>query len=328
MPLTHGDLSVGVDVGATNTRAAVVDPQATILATANRLTPRGHKEGILESILAAIQDALAVTGVERDRIAGVGVGIVGGVDIHSGMSTRSANLGVAAIPVRLTVERALGLPCWLENDVRAATIGELMFGAGQAFKHFVLLSVGTGIATGLVCNGRIYRGAGSLAGEFGHTTVDLHGAPCHCGQRGCLETYVSGPAIAAQARALAAHHPQSTLAALLERGAGALNATAVFHAAAQGDTLGLRILDQVSHYLGAGIVNLYNLLDPEAIILGGGVFAQGDVLFERLAREVEREYSGLTPRRLALSRLGPAQVGVIGAASLVRYFTEVEPLSR
>jgi len=321
-----GDLCIGVDVGATNTRAAVVDQEAKILAVGRRPTHRGNRSGILQGLLSAIEEVLIISGVSQEQIIGVGVGIPGTVDIFTGRFVRSSNLAVEDIPVRSAVEQEFDLPCWVENDVRAATIGELIFGAGRQFKDFVYLSVGTGIAAGLIFDGRIYRGAAHRAGEFGHVTVDLHGIPQ---RRRKLETWVAGPGIVWQAQAMAEAYPQSSLVALMRGDPDALNATAIFQAAADGDELGLRVLDEVSEYLGVGVVNLFSLLSPQVIILGGGVFSQADILVERLRAIVEpvverrKRYYGL-PHGIALSRLGPANVGMIGAASLVRYFTQVE----
>jgi len=320
------DLSVGVDVGATNTRVALVDQQAKILAVARRPTARGDKSGILQGLLATIEEVLVTSGAGLERISGVGVGIPGTVDIFTGRFVRSSNLAVEDIPVRTAVKRKFDLPCWVENDVRAATIGELIFGAGQQFKDFVYLSVGTGIATGLVFNGRIYRGAAHRAGEFGHVTIDLDGIP---ERRRRLEPWVAGPGIVWQVQAMVKDYPQSCLVAVMRDDPDALNATAVFRAAADGDELGLRVLDEVSAYLGVGILNLLSLLSPEVIILGGGVFSNADILMERLqtivAPTVERRkrYYGL-PHGITPSKLGPANVGMIGAASLVRYFTQIE----
>lgn len=317
-----GNLSIGVDVGATNTRAALVDQQAKVLGMARRPTARGDKNGILQGLLSAIEEVLVVSGVGLEQITGVGVGIPGTVDIFTGRFVRSSNLAVEDIPVRTAVKRKFDLPCWVENDVRAATIGELIFGAGQEFKHFIYLSVGTGIATGLVFDGRIYRGAAHRAGEFGHTTVDLHGIPR---RRRNLETWVAGPGIVWQAQAMAEAYPQSSLVALMRDAPDALNATAIFQAAADEDKLGLRILNEVSEYLGAGVVNLANLLSPEVIILGGGVFSNADILVKRLRAMLSRfkRYHAM-PHGIVLSKLGSTNVGMIGAASLVRYFTQIE----
>jgi predicted NBD/HSP70 family sugar kinase len=231
----------------------------------------------------------------------------GFVDHRTGVMVASANLGLKNMPVRRYLCDRFGHPTWVDNDVHAATIGEIQYGAGTRYRDFLYVNVGTGIAVGLVFDGKLCRGTANLAGEFGHATVNLDGKSCHCGLRGCLEEVVSGPGIEAWYRSEAA-------------GAGALRASEVLALGATTDGPARRVLESVVEYLGVGIVNLVNILNPEAVIFGGGVFSGTDDFVARLgafvrSRALRESVACLD--RVAVSSLEPEHAGVRGAAGLV-----------
>jgi glucokinase len=219
----------------------------------------------------------------------------------------SANLGLRDVPVKRWLEDRFGLRVEVDNDVHAATLAELGLGAGRTFRDFVYVNVGTGIAAGLVIDGRLCRGVANLAGEFGHVTVDRDGIPCHCGQKGCLEELAAGPRIVERYRKLRGGAPPVG------------TASGVFDLAAAGDAAAGAVLEAVTEDIGTGIVNLANLLNPEAVVLGGGVFRGSGVLAARIAAFVRaralREIAACL-RSVDVSALEPGSVGILGAASL------------
>jgi glucokinase len=261
-----------------------------------------------------------------EHISGIGVAMKGLVDHQQGVMVSSTTLRMRGLPVRSFLEEEFGLLVAVDNDVHAATIGEIYYGAGRRFRHLLYLNVGTGVAVGLVFDGKLYRGATNLSGEFGHNTVDRNGWACRCGMRGCVEAFASGPGIVSQVLGRVKHHPASPLAALAR--SDELSATEVFRAAQQGDALALQVLHDTVEHLGAGLVNLVNLLNPEAIILGGSVFNEAGIFVDRLAQFVKAHPlrdSAASLQEIGPSSLGVNEVGLVGAASLIWEYQDLYP---
>jgi glucokinase len=261
----------------------------------------------------AVEDAGGVV-----ELGGIGVAMKGFVDTTTGITISSGFLGMKNVPVGPCLSGRFGLAVEVANDVQAATIGEMCFGAGREFSDFIYLNVGTGIAIGIVVGRRLYRGAANLSGEFGHITVDRDGDPCPCGRRGCLEHEVSGPGIVRRARAAAGHWPRSRLAEAVA--STEINATSVFTLAEAGDEAAASVMRESAEYLGDGIVNLVNVLNPQAIILGGGVFHEAHGFVRLLQEHVYARGIAEAVKSLELfemSRLDVDRAGLIGAAALV-----------
>jgi len=317
------DVVIGVDVGGTNIRAAALDRQMTSLAQAQRPMDKTSPSTVLEGLAQCVRGVLPAS----RRIAGIGVAMKGLVDHERGVMVSSTTLAMKELPVKSFLEDTFALPTAVDNDVHAATIGEIYYGAGRRFKDFIYLNVGTGVATGLVFGGRLYRGAANLSGEFGHTTVELwHGPLCPCGMRGCIEAFASGPGIVTRVHERLEEYPGSLLAPSAR--SGRLNATEVFRAAREGDPLALLVFHDTVEYLGAGLVNLVNLLNPEAIVLGGGVFSEADMFIEQLAKFVKAHplrNLAASLKEIGPSSLGVNEVGLIGAASLIWEYQDLHP---
>ena len=320
-----GETVIAIDVGGTNVRTAVLDRTMHALTRTHRPLDKSSPAALLECMASSVADVLP----DSEQARGIGVAMKGLVDHERGVMVSSGSLGMEGLPVRAFLSDRFGLLTAVDNDVHAATIGEIYYGAGRRFDHFLYVNVGTGIAAGLVFDGRLYRGADNLSGEFGHNTVDRHGWPCPCGIWGCLEAVVSGPGIVAQvqekleAGPLEAG-PGSVLAAAAA--SGSLSATAVWRAARQGDALAIQISDEVVEYLGTGLVNLVNLLNPQAIILGGGVFTDSGDLARRMERFVKSHVGhslGASLQEVRLTSLGVNDVGLVGAAGLVYQYEDL-----
>jgi glucokinase len=312
-----------VDVGGTNIRAAALDHQLTKLAQAQRRMDKSSPGTVLEGIARCVEQVVHAS----EHTVGIGVAMKGLVDHEQGVMVVSTTLRMEGLPVKAFLEDRFGFPAAVDNDVHAATIGEIYYGAGRRLKNFVYLNVGTGIAAGLVFDGRLYRGAVNQSGEFGHSTVDLHGRPCpQCAMRGCIEDFASGPAIVRRAREGLAVYPCSSLVALAQ--SGQLSATDVFRAAEERDGLAQQVLEETVEYLGAAVVNLVNLLNPEAIILGGGVFSGADIFATQLADFVTgHAMEAMVPhlKEIVPSTLGVNDVGLIGGASLIWEYRDLYP---
>jgi len=310
---------VGVDVGGTKILAALVDEHGSLLGRVYRPTDVRSPEVTLDCIAGTVEQAIREGGCSVKQVRAVGLGIPGIIDPVRGIGVASVNLNWRDVPVKAALEARLGLPCAIENDVKAAALGETRYGAGKGLESLVFMTIGTGISAAIVLENRIYRGPTGMAGEIGHAVIDWDGPKCKCGGRGCFEALASGPAIAA----LAARKLRSGRRSLLANVGDALTAEDVFKAAVQGDGLALETANEVGQYVAFAIQFIALAYEPSLVVLGGGVPQAGKPFLEpvqrsldSLAREnwVFREV--YRPGFLRVSELG-SDIGVLGAAALV-----------
>jgi glucokinase len=309
--------AIGVDLGGTKVEIAQIDDSGNVLQRLRR--PTDVKDGYE----AVISEIVSTTGELHKRMgsppAGVGVGVAGQIEAENGFVYFAPNLDWRDVPFETDLSKALKMPVIVTNDVRAATWGEWLHGAGQGCKDLICLFVGTGIGGGVVSSGQMLSGCTNTAGELGHIPVELRGPICHCGNRGCLEAHASGWAIAGKAKEAIQSDPQKGRKILeLAGGSPALiTAKAVVEAAHSGDQLSLALLDVVSEALIAGCTGLINAFNPCRLILGGGVIEGMPELVEQIARGVKSHALEAATTKLEVL---PAQLhndaGVIGAGSL------------
>lgn len=315
-------LAIGIDLGGTGIYGALIDRAGRVRASEDRRTPVSEGPGAVINTMMEIAEAL------RDRatepVLGVGMGVPGLLDHDSGTVITSPNLFWQDVPLLGPMRGRLGMAVAMENDVRVGALGELLFGAGRAFGNFLFTALGTGVGSGIVLNRQIYTGPFGTAGEFGHIPIRPGGVRCNCGSRGCLETQVSGPAIRRRALEALASSRRAAKSRLRELPEGEISARSVAEAARDGDALARHIMTQVGIDLGLGILAYYNLMGPEAVIVGGGVALAGDLILEparRLCRE--RLMPGLREHvRILPAELGD-EAGAVGAAALVPGFITV-----
>jgi glucokinase-like ROK family protein len=273
----------------------------------------------LPALLDMIRGLIAHAGVERERLAGIGICAPGPLDAHRGVILNPPNFpSWKSTPLKEIVEAETGLPTLVDNDANAAALAEKWFGVARGIDNFIYILGESGVGCGIFINGDIFRGAHDVAGEVGHTTIDLNGLPCDCGNTGCLELYAS-PAAAEQqvVRAIAAGARTKVLE-LANDNPDRVSYEIIIQAAQEGDALARNTLHAMSEALGAGVVNLVNAFDPEAIILGGRLALAGDPLFNSLREVVARctMVSDLRQVRVLQSALH-TDAPVIGAFSLV-----------
>jgi predicted NBD/HSP70 family sugar kinase len=277
------DPVIGVDVGASTISAGLVWPDGTVFATAQASTRGGGP--VVDTIFTLIDGALAAAHAGRCRVAGIGVGLPGLVDVEKG-SMRSipsswlADLG--DVPLAALIHARSGHPVFVDNDVNALALGEWMFGLGRGASSLATVAIGTGIGAGLIVDRRLIRGHLHSAGEIGHLAVSLNGPRCRCGSIGCLATYVAGGMMSERARERLARYPDSAVLALTGGHPERINSELLFEAAADGDPLAHEVVDEACEALAIGIGALVNLLNPEVIVITGGVAAslaplQGDI---------------------------------------------------
>jgi glucokinase len=325
---------IGVDVGGTKIAAALLRarlPVAGSRSLTSEETPRlesrftlatdvSSPEACLASILHCVDHLAAAGGVDA-----VGVGVASMVDFACGRVVESVNLPLADVPLRDLLAGRLGVPVVVDNDANAAALGEATYGAGAGSSQMLMLTLGTGVGGGIVCNGRLYRGLSGAAAELGHIVVDVNGPPCPaaCPNRGCLEAFVAGPAMGKAALAYAEDHPSSALGDALAAG-GAVDGPLLTRLALAGDPGAAEVLAGIGELLGAGLVTLVNIFNPELVVIGGGAAAAGDLLLDSARRVLAAR--GLRPQRdevrIVPAALGP-DAGFFGAAALA--LTELFP---
>jgi glucokinase len=311
--------ALGIDIGGTKVAGGVVAPDGTILDTARRATP-GRSVTATEDAIAAVVDELA------DRhggpLVGVGVGAAGWFDRTGDTVLFSPHLAWRNQALRRDLADRLQRPLWVGNDANAAAWAEYRYGAARGSDLAVMITLGTGIGGGLVINGRLQRGAHGVAGEWGHMRVVPDGRLCACGNRGCWEQYASGNALGNTAREVADHSPAAA-ADLLDRVGGdaaRITGEVVATAAADGDPLAVELLREVGTWLGQGIADLSAILDPDVVVIGGGVSVLGETVLTPARERLERALPGRGFRpgpQVVAAELG-AQAGLVGAADLAR----------
>jgi glucokinase len=305
---------IGIDAGGTKLLGGVVDEGLVVHHRVHR-TWRGHDRAeTLDIFVEAVEEVR----VAAPDVEAVGFGIPALVEWELGLSRWSTHLPLADVPFRDLMSERLGLPVVVDNDANAALIAETRFGAARECSHAVLVALGTGIGSGLLLDGRIYRGSRGLGAEIGHTVVDLHGPDCQgaCPGRGCLEVMASGSAIGREGLAAAQRTPSSALGRRLAAGRE-ITGGIVTELAHDGDETARSVLAEIGRRLGYGLVGVVNVFNPEVIVIGGGAIAAGELLLTP-ARAVVQERA-LPPAREAV-KIVPAhfgdESGMLGAALL------------
>ncbi|SRR5579872_1857774 len=274
--------SIGVDLGGTNLRIAVVDEQGKLLEkiTLDAQVKLG-RDHVVRDMCGAVQQ---MVGKQRNSgsLQGIGIGVPGIIDMRTGMVHESPNLpDWVDYPVRNEIEKQLGTRVILENDANSAALGEKWLGAGQAVDDLAILTLGTGVGGGLVLGGQVWHGMTGMAGEFGHTTVEPEGALCGCGNRGCLEAYASATAVVRMAKEEIARDGKTALSGVKE-----LSSKAVFEVAQQGDKGANRVFSSVGRALGIVISDMVNALNLPMYVIGGGVSAAWDAFAPTMFEEL------------------------------------------
>jgi glucokinase len=319
-PRTAEPAALGIDIGGTKVAGGIVAADGTIVATARRATP-GASVDDTEDAIAAVVEELAAR--HDGELIGVGVGAAGWFDRTGDTVLFSPHLAWRNSTLRKDLEARLQRPLWVGNDADAAAWAEYRYGAARGADLALMITLGTGIGGGIILDGRLRRGSHGVAGEWGHMRVVPDGRLCACGNRGCWEQYASGTALGQTAREVARTSPAAA-AGLLERvdcEPDRLTGEDVARAAAEGDPLALELVTEVGNWLGQGIADLAAVLDPEVVVIGGGVSKLGEMVLAPARDRLDRALPGRGFRpgpRVVAAELGP-QAGMVGAADLVRH---------
>ena len=273
---------IGIKLMERQVIAALTDLNATVLHRATHPLGDGKDvERTVEALAETVDGLINRAETEREKLVGVGIGLAGVIDSARGLCRYSPILNWRNVPLRDLLEARLGIPVYIDNDVNTLTLAEKLFGAGQRVDDFLTITVGRGVGMGIVINGQFYRGTRGGGGEFGHTVVDPEGPLCGCGKRGCLETYVSDPAIVRMAR-------EAIQRGELSIAPEELSVERVVALAREGNRVAHRIFDQAGRVLGMGIANLINVFNPRLIIISGEGVRAGELLFGPMREAVRR----------------------------------------
>ncbi len=312
---------VGVDLGGTTTKLAFITMDGEIVRKWEIPTDNTNEgKNITNNIAIAIDEKLTELGQTKDHLIGIGMGSPGPVNYEKGILLNVVNLGWPNnYPLKKILENATSLPAAIENDANCAALGEMWMGAGNGAKDLVCVTLGTGVGGGVITGGKVVQGINGAAGEIGHiTAIPFDGAQCNCGKTGCLETVASATGIVRLARMELAKGIQSELTAKMTEN-NTITAKDVFDAARNNDRLAQTVLNEVSFHLGFALASIANTLNPEKIVLGGGVSKAGDILLNPVKSNFEKfAFSAVgDSTKLALATLGN-DAGVLGAAWLIK----------
>lgn len=311
---------VGIDLGGTQIKAGLLDPSCQVLASTVDPTPADSRpEVVVEVMQELARRVVADSGRQWSDVKGVGIGVPGLIESRTGIVRACVNLkGWKDVGLRELAGRAMGRQIVVDNDANAAAFGEysIALKRNTGLHHLALVTLGTGVGSGIVLNRRVFHGGGGLAGEVGHMIVEPGGHLCGCGQRGCLEQYASATAMVRQATNFMAAGKTSVLEAnLLD---GTLSTEAIFAAAENGDQLAARLVAELANYLAISCINLCRLIDLQAIVIGGGVAGAGEFLLQRLRSAFSEQNWGLaggTSPTFSATELAN-DAGFVGAAAL------------
>ncbi len=307
--------TIGVDLGGTKLLAGAVDQRLVVHHRTQRTVTGLDQPALLDVAVDAVNEVRASAGAE---VEAVGFGIPCLIDRQTGIAVVGINTPLADIAFADVMAERLGLPVFVDNDGNLAALAEHRAGAARGASEAVVLTIGTGIGGGLILGGELYHGARGAAGELGHIVIDFHGPHCNgnCPGVGCVEVFASGTALAAEAQRLAAHRPGSTLDRVVREGRP-LVGPLVTELAHDGDPAALEVIKLMGERLGAAIVSLVNIFNPEVVVIGGGVIAAGELLLEPARAGVAQRTLPFVHERLRIvaARFG-VEAGMIGAAAL------------
>ena len=318
----NDDYVVGVDMGGTKILAAVINAEGEISQQAKTATkPKKGPDAVIKRIVRCIREAIDGAKLKPSQIRAVGIGSPGPLDPETGVIIFAPNLGWSNVPLKAELEANLSIPTFVDNDVNVGTLGESAFGAGQGVKSLVGIFVGTGIGGGIILDGKLFHGLNKTAGEVGHMIVEANGPRCGCGNFGCLEAVASRTAITRDLqKAIIKKGQKSKLTKLNGGKLDQIRSQAIAKAVKRGDKPTIKVMQRAGKYLGISVASIVHFLNPEMVVLGGGVIeAMGDSLLDPI-RQAAAKYALPTTMdgvQIVEATLGD-DAGVIGAAVLAR----------
>ena len=308
--------AIGIDIGGTKIAGALVDADGQIVKELRVPSPAQDSSALVDAVVGLIEEL-----ADGYEVLGAGVAAAGFIDDEQSNIIYAPNINWRNEPFKARLEAKLDIPVIIENDANAAGWAEYRYGAGKGYKHMVMLTIGTGVGGAVITDSKMLRGGFGIAGELGHLRIVPNGLPCGCGQNGCLESYGSGTALLKAAKALAdSGDPSGAKLRELQATAGQLSGQEVYQAILEQDPGALRLLAELGDWLGQGIASLVAVLDPQIVVIGGGVSAAGDLLLNPIREGYLRSLParGFRPELVITGAEFVNDAGVVGAADLAR----------
>ncbi len=315
---------LGIDVGGTGIKVGVVDEKGTLLAQGETPTLAGRPFAeIVRDMGACALSVLEKGGFTVADVVSVGVGVPGVANQKTGVVVFCANLNWHNEPLRVELQKYINKPIYIDNDATVAGFAESVYGLASGSHSSVFITLGTGVGGGIVIGGRPWSGFHGVGSEIGHMPMDIEGDPCNCGNDGCLERYCSATAVIRMGKQAALQHPESSLYNACGGNVDGMTAKMVFDCAKEGDDVAMKVFRRYVNYLCMALDSIIAFLDPEVIILGGGVSKAGNFLLDAVRARLKRYilFKDLPYSRVEIARLG-ADAGMIGAAMLGKQFVE------
>lgn len=307
-------LQVGVDLGGTNIAVGLVNEKYEIIA--HKSVPTNAKrppEQVIEDMAKAIEDVLISAKVKPQSCEKIGIGAPGICDVDRGVVVRNYSLSWENVELVRIMQQHFSMPVKIDNDANCAALAEVKAGTAKGYKNAILVTLGTGIGSGIILNGKIYSGRCGSGTEIGHILIDHNGEQCSCGRKGCWDAYASVTSLIVQAKRAALQRPESMLNSLTE-----ITGKSIFEVANTGDVTAKAVVAQYCHYIALGVSNIVNIFAPDVILLGGGVSAQGEKILAPVRKYIRENC--FDKREDAMPQLGIASMGndagIIGAAAL------------
>jgi len=307
---------LGVDIGGTNIKLGLVDAAGKIISKSNLVTATflSHKNQLIDGLLQGCEQLIQKNYLQKNDIAGIGIGLPGLIDAQKGIARFLPNIpGWKNVALKNIIEKKIGVATFIDNDVNLMTLGEWKFGAGQGFSNMVCMTLGTGVGGGLIINNELYRGEGFSAGELGHIPLNEEGPPCNCGGKGCLERYVGNKYLLEKAQKLFKKKHIS-----LEE---------INHLASLGNPKALQFWQETGTYIGLGLVSVVNILNPQRIIIGGGISNASKHLFPVIEETIKTRAMNIPARMVKIVKAKLAdEAGIMGAYVLLNFCQLMEHL--
>lgn len=312
---------VGIDLGGTKIATGLVDGQGSIITKKSIDTGKERFSAeIVKDMAMIVSNTISSSGVEIDSVKSIGIGCPGIIDDKGEVLTYANNIpNLANVNLREGIQRYINLPVILGNDANCAALAESVAGASKDVKHSVAITLGTGIGSGVIINGRLYSGFKNAAAELGHMVISMGGKQCNCGRLGCWEVYASATALIEQIKEAVIRHPESIINKWVEGDLSKVDAKIAFDAAKAGDKTGIAIINRYIEYVAEGVVNVINIFSPEMVVIGGGVSKAGEYLLEPLRKIVAKDilFKGNPQVQIKCAQMGN-DAGIVGAAMLGR----------
>jgi glucokinase len=310
---------IGIDIGGMSIKAGVVDGSGRIIAKQCCVTRAAEPYTVIVGdIYALCEKVISSANLEKNDIAAVGIGCPGTVESAKGIITFAGNLNFRKVNIVKEFRKHWDIETRVSNDANCAALGEVKFGADKSVKNAIFITLGTGIGTGFIIDGKIFEGQNGAGAEGGHICIKMNGEKCTCGERGCWEAYASATALIRQTERAMKRHPESVMNQMA-KDMGRISGTIAFKARAQGDRAGAKVVSDYVKYVAAGLVVLINIFRPEVVMIGGGVSNEGDYFIKMIERQVKRHVFGGKINKIPKiikATLGN-DAGIVGAAAPV-----------